>query len=37
MLAAKLFSLFNNEDQEAPWLQNPWPKDAIASRENMIN
>ena len=37
MLAAKLFSLFNNEDQEAPWLQNPWPKDSIASRENMIN
>ena len=37
MLAAKLFSLFNNEDQEAPWLQNPWRKDAVVSKKNIMN
>ena len=37
MLAVKFFSSSNNEDQEAPWLQNPWHKDAVASRENMMN
>ena len=37
MLAAKFFSSSKNEDQEAPWLQNPWRKDAVASSENMIN
>ena len=21
----------DDEDQETPWLQNPWPKDAVAS------
>ena len=29
MLAAKFFNSSNNEDQEAPWLQNLWHKDAI--------
>ena len=37
MLAIKLFSSSNNEDQEAPWSQNPWHKDAVASRENVMN
>ena len=37
MLAAKFFSSFNDEDQEAPWLQNPWRKDAAASIRKMIN
>ena len=37
MLAAKFFNSSNNEDQEAPWLQNPWRKDIIASRENKMN
>ena len=37
MLATKFFSLSNNEDQEAPWSQNPWRKDAVASRKNMMN
>ena len=37
MLAAKLFSSSNNEDQEAPWIQNPWHKDAVASTRNMMN
>ena len=37
MLAAKFFISSNNEDQEAPWLQNPWRKDAVASKENMMN
>ena len=37
MLAAKFFSSSNNEDQETPWSQNPWRKNAIASRENMMN
>ena len=37
MLVAKFFSSSNNEDQETPWSQNPWRKNAIASRENMMN
>ena len=37
MLAAKFFSSSKNEDQEAPWLQNPWRKDTVASIENMMN
>ena len=37
MLAAKFFNSSNNEDQEAPWLQNPWRKDAVAFIENMMN
>ena len=37
MLAAKFFSSFNNEDQEAPWSQNPWHKDAVASTERKMN
>ena len=37
MLAAKFFSSFNDEDQEAHWLQNPWCKDAIAFTRNMMN
>ena len=31
MLVAKFISSSNNEDQEAPWLQNPWRKDATDS------
>ena len=27
----------NNEDQEAPLLQNPWHKDVVASTINMMN
>ena len=27
----------NDEDQKAPWLQNPWRKDTIASTKNMMN
>ena len=27
----------NDEDQEAPWLQNPWCQDAAASTMNMMN
>ena len=35
MLLVKFFSSFNDKDQETPWLQNPWRKDAVASfREN---
>ena len=37
MLAAKFFSSSNNEGQEALWSQNPWHKDTVASRENMMN
>ena len=37
MLVAKFFNSSNNEDQEAPWSQNPWHKDAVASRDNMMN
>ena len=37
MLAAKFFISSNKEDQEAPWSQNPWCKDAVASKENMMN
>ena len=37
MLAAKFFNSSNNEDQEVPWLQNPWHKDAVASTMNMMN
>ena len=37
MLAAKFFSSSNDENQEAPWLQNPWRKDAVASIMNMMN
>jgi len=33
MLATKFFCSSNNEDQDAPWSQNPWCKDAVASRE----
>ena len=36
-MAAKFFSSSNNEDQEAPWLQNPWRKDAVAFTENVMN
>ena len=27
----------DDEDQETPWLQNSWHKDAIASTKNMMN
>ena len=37
MLVAKFFSSYNSEDQEIPWLQNPWHKDAVVSTENMMN
>ena len=37
MLAANFFSSSNNEDQEAPWSQNPWRNDAVDSRENIMN
>ena len=37
MLATKFFSSSNNEDQEAPWSQIPWYKDAVVSIENMMN
>ena len=37
MPATKFFGSSNNEDQEAPWLQNPWRKDAVAYGENMMN
>ena len=37
MLAAKFINSSNNEDQKAPWLQNPWRKDTIASTKNMMN
>ena len=37
MLIAKFFNSSSNEDQEAPWLQNPGRKDAVASRDNMMN
>ena len=37
MLAAKFFSSSNNEDQETPWSQNPWHKNEVTSRENMMN
>ena len=33
----KVFQFINNEDQEAPWSQNPWCKDIVASTENMMN
>ena len=37
MLVVKFFSSSNNEDQESPWSQNPWRKDAVASTENIMN
>ena len=37
MLAANFFSSSNNEDQEAPWSQNPWRKDTVTSTKNMMN
>ena len=37
MLAVKFFSSSNNKDQEAPWSQNFWRKDAVVSTENMMN
>ena len=37
MLVAKFFNSSNTEDQKAPWSQNPWCKDTVASRENMMN
>ena len=37
MLVVKFFISSNNEDQESPWSQNPWRKDAVASRKNMMN
>ena len=33
----KILQFINNEDQEAPWSQNPWCKDAVAFIENMTN
>ena len=36
-MAANLFSSSNNEDLEAPWLQNPWDKDTVASTKNIMN
>ena len=27
----------NDENQETPWLQNPWLKDVMASTKNMMN
>ena len=33
MLAAKFFSSSNDEDQEAPWLQNSWHKDVATYKE----
>ena len=33
----KVLHFMHNEDQEAPWLQNPWHKDTRAFfRENKI-
>ena len=37
MLVGKFFSLSNNEDQEVPWSQNSWHKDAVASIERNMN
>ena len=37
ILAANIFSSSNNEDLEAPWLQNPWGKDTVASTKNIMN
>ena len=36
-VGCKVFQFINNEDQEAPWSQNPWRKDEVASAENMMN
>ena len=33
----KVLHFINNEDQEAPWSQNPWRKDAVASLERIMN
>ena len=33
----KVFQFINSEDQEAPWSQNPWHKDMVASSEKMMN
>ena len=36
-VGCKVLHFINNEDQEAPWLQNPWRKDVVASSERMMN
>ena len=33
----KVLQFINNDDQEAPWSQNPWRKDAVASTERIMN
>ena len=37
MLDAKFLISSNNEDQDNPWSQNPWHKDAVVSTKNMMN
>ena len=37
MLAAKFFRSSNDKDQETPWLQNSWRKDATTSTRNIMN
>ena len=37
LLAANSSIHPNDEDQEAPWLENLWHKDAAASTRNMMN
>ena len=37
VVGCKILQFINNEDQEAPWLQNPWRKDAVAFSERKMN
>ena len=37
MLAVKFFNSSNNEYQGAPWSQNLWRKNAVASTERNMN
>ena len=33
----KFLQFINNKDQEAPWSQNPWRKDAVPSSKRRMN
>ena len=37
IVGCKVLQFINNEDQEAPWSQSPWRKDAVASTERIMN
>jgi len=36
-VGCEVLQFINKKDQEAPWSQNPWCKDAVASTKKMMN